>query len=97
MSLNIQNNTSITHTPDITSFSNSLRSSFCDDEEERLRIEDEEAVAARLKHEEDTHLRIDFETSAEATGTAIFFQHKEEERLRIEDVTAEAARLQEQH
>jgi hypothetical protein len=50
-----------------------------------------------LKYEEDTHLRIDFETAADTTGTAIFFQHKEEERLRIVAVTAEAARLQQQH
>jgi hypothetical protein len=49
-------------------------------------------VVARLKYEEEAHLRIEFEPAAEATYTAIFFQHKEEERLRIEAVTAEAAR-----
>jgi len=53
-------------------------------------------VAARLKYEEEAHLRIEVEAAAEATGTAIFFQHKEEERLRIEAETAEDARLQEQ-
>jgi len=63
-------------------------------EEECLRIEDEEAMVARLKYEEEAHLQIEFEPAAEATCTATFFKHKkrktathraEEERLRIDN------------
>ena len=70
------------------------------EEEERLRIEDEEAEFARLKHEEETCLRIEVEAAALSTGVAARTRsllHKEEERLRIEieAETAESARLQE--
>jgi hypothetical protein len=66
------------------------------EEEERLRIEDEEAEFARLKHEEETCLRIEVEAAGVAARTRSLL-HKEEERLRIEieAETAESARLQE--
>jgi len=50
-------------------------------------MKNEEAEAARLKHEEETHLRIEVEAAGAAARTR-FLLHKEEYCLRIEAETA---------